>query len=220
VEGCLRELTKYIRKRDDLPTVVRAAAVHYQFEAIHPFVDGNGRIGRAIVLLMLYAEQVLPVPLLNPSAQLERRRREYYDRLLEVSLEGAWETWIEFFSECVATEAEQTCARLAKLDAMRDDYRARLSSARTSALLMKLIDELFAEPALTAREASELLKINPASAQRLIDRLVAAGVLREVTGQKRNRVYIAQQIVDIFSTTESEAHARNASRITNFTAID
>jgi Fic family protein len=200
VEPCMRSLVDYMSKPGDLPTVVRAAMVHYQFEAIHPFIDGNGRVGRAIVLLMLNAEGVLPVPLLNPSAQLEANRRAYYDRLLDVSEGGQWGAWIEFFCECVAEEAGDACNRLTKLDALRDEYRARFSSARTSALLMRLVDELFADPAITVRGAASVLRINAANTQRLVDKLVNAKVLREVTGRKRNRVYVAQEIVDLFAT--------------------
>ncbi len=202
VEPCMRELVEYLQKPGDLPTIVRCAMVHYQFEATHPFVDGNGRVGRAIVLLMLHSENVLPVPLLNPSAQLERNRREYYDLLLDVSLRGAWGAWIEFFANCVAAEAQDACGRLARLDALRDRYRARFSAARTSALLMRVIDELFAEPAITARRAADALKINAANAQRLIDKLHRAAVLREVTGMRRNRLYVAQEVLDQFSASE------------------
>ena len=205
IDPSVEQLVEYVRKTGDLPTVVRCAMAHYQFETIHPLVDGNGRVGRALVLLMLHAEQVLPVPLLNPSAQLERMRREYYDLLLDVSQKGAWAAWLEFFCVCVAQEAQDACERLIALDALGDRYRARFSAARTSALLMRLIDELFADAAITARRAAELLKINPANAQRLVEKLVKAGVLREVTGGRRNRVYVAQGIVDLFSTFHGDA---------------
>ena len=203
VDACLRDLVDYIRRPGDLPTIVRCAMAHYQFEAIHPFVDGNGRVGRALVLLMLHAEDVLPVPLLNPSAQLERNRRDYYDGLLAVTNRGAWAEWIEFFAVCVAQEAEESCKRLIKLDSLRDAYRSRFNTARTSALLMRLIDELFAEPAITLPKAAQLMNISGANAQRLIDKLVNGRILREVTGQRRNRVYVAQEIVDLFATANA-----------------
>jgi Fic family protein len=204
VERCMRGLVEYIRTADDLPTLVRCAMAHYQFEAIHPFADGNGRIGRAIVLLMLKLEKALPVPLLNPSAQLEQNRREYYDLLLNVTRRGEWKPWIEFFASSVAQEAEDACHRLTELDALRDGYRAQFGTARTSALLMRLIDELFADPAITAQQAASALQINAATAQRLVDKLAHGNVLREVTGKRRNRVYVAQSIVDLFSTRDRD----------------
>ncbi len=199
VRRCMDELIDFIRRPGDLPTVVRCAMAHYQFEAIHPFFDGNGRIGRVLVLFMMSHEGVLPVPLLNPSAELERRRREYYDCLLDVTRRGEWATWIEFFASCVEREAADACRRLVRLDALRDGYRAKFADARTSALLLRLIDELFAEPAVTAKDASTRLRINATNAKRLIDKLVGGGMLTEVTGQQRNRVYLAQEIVDVFT---------------------
>jgi Fic family protein len=200
VEPCMRELVGFMQKPGNLPALVRCALVHYQFEAIHPFVDGNGRIGRALMLLMLKNEDLLPVPLLNPSAQLERNRREYYDLLLDVSRVGAWEAWLEFFAVCVADEAKDACERLTKLENLRDGYRRKFSAARTSALLMRLIDDLFADPAISAPRTAKALRVSAPNAQRLIDKLVKARVLREVTGKRRNRVYIAQEIVDLFSS--------------------
>jgi Fic family protein len=196
----MKALVRYMRASGDFPTIVRCAMVHFQFEAIHPFVDGNGRIGRALVLLLLNAEGLLPVPLLNPSAQLEKNRREYYELLLEVSQRGAWEEWIEFFAVCVAREAGDAYQRLTALETLRDRYRAQFSTARTSVLLLRLVDELFADPAISAPQAAKMLRINAASVQRLIDKLVRGRVLREVTGKRRNRVYVAQDIVDVFST--------------------
>jgi Fic family protein len=203
VNRCMTELVDYVRRPGDLPTVVRCALAHYQFEAIHPFIDGNGRVGRALVLLMLNREGVLPVPLLNPSAELERRRREYYDRMLAVTQNGEWSAWVEFFAACVEVEARDACQRLIRLDALRDTYRAKYGAARTSALLLRLIDELFAEPAITTRDAANRLKINSTNAQRLVDKLVAGGLLVEVTGQQRNRVYLAQEMIDVFSTRQT-----------------
>ncbi len=200
VPACMDGLVRFVNTPGDLPTVVRCAMAHYQFEAIHPFFDGNGRIGRVLVLSMLSREGVLPVPLINPSAELERRRREYYDGLLDVTRRGEWATWIEFFAGCVEREADDACRRLIRLDALRDAYRGQFAAARTSALLLRLVDELFADPAVTVRDASNRLGINSTNAQRLVDKLVAGGMLQEVTGQQRNRVYMAQAIVDVFAS--------------------
>jgi Fic family protein len=205
VPQCMRDLVDYVRRPGDLPTVVRCAMAHYQFEAIHPFIDGNGRVGRALVLLMLNREGVLPVPLLNPSAALERRRRDYYDLLLDVTRRGAWAPWVEFFASCVEREATDACHRLVRLDALRGGYCALVAADRRAGSLNRVIEDLFADPSVTSPGVAARLGIDGATAQRLVARLEAKGILREVTGRRRNRVYLAQQIVDVFSDAPVEA---------------
>ena len=191
----MEALEQFITTPAGVPPLARAAMAHYQFEAIHPFADGNGRIGRVIILLMLSADRLLPVPLLNPSAYLERNRAEYYDHLLRVSQRGAWRDWIAFFARGVVEEAADAVDRVTRLDALRDRYRAAALTGRPSALLPRLIDQLFADPVITTKQAAEFLGVNPNSAQKSIDRLLSTDILREHTGQKRNRVYVAHEIL-------------------------
>lgn len=205
IQECMDELAEYIQNSDDLPPLVRAAMAHYQFEAIHPFADGNGRIGRVLILLMLCAENALPLPLLNPSAHLETYRREYYDHLLAVSQRGEWSQWIEFFADGIAAEASDAINRIERLEKLRENYQTRVRAARRSALLPRLIDELFVNPAITVNSTAEFLSIGFSSAKKLIERLLGAGIVREATGHKRNRVFLAQEIVDLFATRESRA---------------
>ncbi|HEY8666538.1 MAG TPA: Fic family protein [Tepidisphaeraceae bacterium] len=200
IEPAMEALESYLQRRDDLPPLVRAAIVHYQFETIHPFVDGNGRVGRVLLLLQLVRENVLPAPLLNPSAQLERHRREYYDRLLDVSQRGDWTAWIAFFARSITEEAIDAAKRVERLESLREKYLTMVRTKRASVLFQPLIDELFVEPSITGKRASELLGIRPSNAQKLLDKLVDVKILREVTGQQRGRVYLAQGIVDLFST--------------------
>lgn len=194
-------LEQYLQTPSELPPLVRLAMVHYQFEAIHPFQDGNGRIGRVLILLMLCSEKVLSVPLLNPSAFLERHRDEYYDRLLNVSLRGEWAEWVTFFARGMAAEAMDAVDRIRRLRRLRQDYQQRVQGPRASSLLLRLVDELFGTPAITTARAARLLGVRPTSAQKNIDRLVSAGVLREVTGYKRNRVYLAEELVRAIDET-------------------
>lgn len=204
VEPSMRALESFVRQTGDLPTVVRAALAHYQFETIHPFNDGNGRIGRALIMLMLVSEGLLTVPLLNPSAGLERRRREYYDRLLDVSQRGEWGAWVHFFCTCVAEEAAHSEAILEKLDMLRIDYHARIRRTRGNASIARLIDELFTEPKQTAASVQAILSLSsPTAANNTIQRLEKVGILQEVTGRKRGRAYLATEIVDLFSTSKS-----------------
>jgi len=199
VRECLEGLLEFIRTPDELPPVVRCAMVHYQFESIHPFDDGNGRIGRALILSQLLADKAIPLPLLNPSAQLERQRQAYYDLLHDVSVKGAWEEWIRYFSNCVTAECRRSIQILERLDVLRHDYLSKVGKARQSALILRLVDHLFGEPAVNVPTTADILGVTKQSAQRLLEKLQAAHIVEEVTGQRRNRVYLANQIVDVFS---------------------
>ena len=176
--------------------MVRLALVHYQFEAIHPFADGNGRIGRLLISLILCLENILPQPLLYLSAYFERHRQDYYEHLLQVSRKGAWEKWITFVARGVAEQAIDAVERATRLRELQAQYVEKVRSARTSALLLQLIDHLFDQPYVKASNVRDILQVTPRTAQQHIDRLREAGILREITGQDRNRVYCAQGIID------------------------
>ncbi len=205
IDQCMRDLERYIQHPDGLPTLVRTAMIHYQFEAIHPFSDGNGRIGRVLILLLLFREQAVPLALLNPSAPLERARERYYDLLLGVSQRGEWNAWIEFFARGVEQEAHDSIKRIELLDALRQDYQSRIQTRRASALLPRLVDELFVQPVVRLGDVKRLLAIKAPSAQKLIDKLVEAKILQEVFGRVRNRVYLAPEIVKAFQTVTDQS---------------
>ena len=178
----MEELARFIKTSSDLPPLARIAMIHYQFEAIHPFADGNGRIGRVLILLMLCTEKVLPVALLNPSAFLERHRADYYRHLLAVSQRGAWNEWVTFFAQGVRDEAQDAVQRIHELDALRGEYLRRVQTARASALLPKLVDQLFINPAITTGRAAAALNVQFNSAQKTIDKLLRFGIVKELTG--------------------------------------
>ena len=193
----LGELEKYLHAPSPLPPLVRLALVHYQFEAIHPFLDGNGRIGRLLITLLLCAEGLLPLPLLYLSAYFERHRPEYYRWLLGVSQQGQWPEWISFFLQGVEEQARDAIKRSSRLLDLWRSYRERLQSARSSPLELQLVDELFSSPAISAARATELLGVTPRAAQHNIDKLVSEGILEETTGRQRNRIYAASSIIQI-----------------------
>jgi Fic family protein len=199
---CLADLETYLHEPSELPPLVRVALIHYQFEAIHPFLDGNGRIGRLLITLLLCQERLLPQPLLYLSAFFERNREEYYRRLLTVSQRGEWAGWLAFFLRAVASQAKDAVLRSDRLLRLRRNYRERLQSARASALLLQFVDDLFVNPAISNPGISRTLGITPRAAQLNIDKLVAAGVLKEVTGQRRNRLYVATEIVAVLENFE------------------
>ncbi|MHB0970959.1 MAG: Fic family protein [Thermoanaerobaculia bacterium] len=194
IDALLSNLEKYIHQESDVPPLIRLALVHYQFEAIHPFHDGNGRLGRLLIALLLTSEKLLPQPLLYLSAYFERHRARYYELLRAVSTHGAWEDWIVFFLDAVRAQSSDAVARATKLLALRDRYHARFQSARSSALLHKLVDHLFEFPAITIPFAGRLLSVTYRSAQQNVAKLQDVGIVEEVTGQRRNRIFYAREI--------------------------
>jgi len=198
----LDSFEKYLHAKSDLPPLVRLCFIHYQFESIHPFLDGNGRIGRLLVTLLLCVDGLLPQPLLYLSAFFERHRDEYYRRLLEISLHGNWMEWIGFFLRGITSQARDAIRRSDLLLSLWKRYRIELQAARASALLLQLVDELFNYPAITNSIAAEKLGVTPRSAQLNIDKLQKANILKEATGRARNRVYIAREIISIIEQEE------------------
>jgi len=191
----LDALERFLHAPSTLPPLVRLGLIHYQFEAIHPFTDGNGRIGRLLLTLLLCAWDLLPQPLLYLSVYFEARRRAYYDLLLRVSQKGAWEDWLAFFLDGVTMQAQDAAVRARRLQDLREQYRRRFDTARAAARLLRLVDLLFERPVLTMPQVAEALGVNYASAGRYINQLEAAGLLREITGQARNRVYRADEVL-------------------------
>lgn len=204
MDATLADLERYVHARSDLPPLVRLALIHYQFEAIHPFLDGNGRIGRLLITPLLRAFELLPQPVLYLSAFFERHRTEYYERLLAVSQRAEWQAWIAYFLTGVCSQAQDARDRSKRLLDLRETYRVRLQSARASALLLRLVDELFAAPALTISRAAAVLDVTQRAAQHNVDKLVGAGVLYEASGRRRNRIFVAREIVATLEQTSAQ----------------
>ena len=193
----LSEFELFLHESTELPFLIKLALVHYQFEAIHPFLDGNGRIGRLLLSLLLCEKEYLTRPMLYLSGFFEKHRDRYIDSLLRVSQSGDWAGWIDFFLEGVAEQSADAVDRSGLLLKLREQYREKAQTARASALPLLLIDELFQNPALTITMARTVLDVTAVSAQRSVDRLVDLGILEEVTGQQRNRIYLAREILSI-----------------------
>ncbi|HVK22712.1 MAG TPA: Fic family protein [Actinokineospora sp.] len=194
---CLDPFEKYLHTDHALPPLITIACAHYQFEAIHPFVDGNGRVGRLLVTLLLIEWGLLPAPLLDLSAYLEPRRSEYYDRLLAVSVSGDWVGWIAFFLDVIAAQAANATERASQLRTLRDDMRESVTTARSSALAPKLVDALFATPAMTIGRAARLLDVTHKAARDNITKLLDAGIVVEVDSPGRVRYFLAPRIIQV-----------------------
>lgn len=197
IPAALSVLERYIHQDTGLPPLVDIALVHYQFEAIHPVLDGNGRIGRLLITLLLLERDLLPGPLLYLSAYFERHRGAYYDHLLAVSQEGEWENWLLFFLRGVTTEARDAAHRAGKLFDLRETYRERFQREGARTNLLIAVNHLFANPVTGIRELSEVLSVSFEAARRLVGSFEEQDVLEEITGRRRNRVYAAREILQM-----------------------
>jgi Fic family protein len=198
MHDCLSDLEKFIHSDSDLPPLLRIGMIHYQFEAIHPFLDGNGRVGRLLVTFLLVAWGLLSQPLLYLSNFIDINRQEYYDRLLAVSQKGEWEAWLLFFLEGVHSQAEDAIHRISRLVNLRSSYREMFAKDRSRETLESLVDYLIGSPITSITQAQESLNIGSFNMiQRNIEKLEALGIVREVTGNKRNRIYHAEEILKV-----------------------
>lgn len=187
--------------------------IHYQFEAIHPFEDGNGRIGRLLLPLILCEKKLLPQPLLHLSAFFEMYRQEYFDHLLHVSQRGSWQDWIQFFLRAIYDQARDAAERSRQLLDLRQRFQEKVRAKRASALAGHLVDHLFKSPAITVPLARELLKVTYPSANLTVQKVVEAGILHEISGHKRNRVWLAPQVLEILSKRpDRQADTRESCR--------
>lgn len=195
---------KYLYAEARLPPLVQLALVHYQFEAIHPFLDGNGRIGRLLLTLLMVREGLLPQPLLYLSAFFERYREDYYRLLLAVSQRGAWVDWVTFFLRGVAVQAQDAVERANRLLDLWQTYRRQFQTGKSSGALLNLLDKLIEYPVITLPRAAKLLGVTFRAASMNVEKLVRAEVLREVTGRSRNRIFAASEFIRILESPEAQ----------------
>lgn len=194
---CLDNLEKQLHAPQTLPPLLAIAALHYQFEAIHPFIDGNGRVGRLLVIVLMIEWELLPAPLLDLSSYIEPRRDRYYEGLLRVSTDGDWTGWFEFFLAAVETQARDALGRARRLHGLRERMRGEVATTKASALPARLVDALFDVPVLTIPRARDLLTVTHRAATVHIERLVALGILTEIDHGRRPRTFIAPDILRI-----------------------
>ncbi|MDQ2836831.1 MAG: Fic family protein [Actinomycetota bacterium] len=202
---CLGAFEKFLHTQGDLPPLITIGAAHYQFEAIHPFIDGNGRVGRLLVVLLLVEWGLLPAPLLDLSAYIEPRRDTYYASLLNVSTQGDWNGWLTFFLEVVEHQARDALRRAHALHDLRDRMREQTATGRTSASIGRLIDALFDVPMITIPRTQKVLGVTHRAASQNIDKLVELGILREIRHGKRPRLFIAPEVMAAVDTSTPAA---------------
>ncbi|HEX3134399.1 MAG TPA: Fic family protein [Planctomycetota bacterium] len=200
VQDLLSDLDRWLHAPDSLPPLVRTGLAHVQFETIHPFLDGNGRIGRLLITLLVEHWGLMNQPLLYLSLAFKRHRSEYYERLSAVRTGGDWEGWTHFFLTCVIEAAEdgiQAATRIFRL--LNDDRRRVLAHDVTTVAVLRLLEVLPDHPMLTLALATKQLKTNKVTAMRAIQALEKAKVLYEITGKSRDRVYAYRKYLAVLS---------------------
>lgn len=189
-------LMRYINDESQYDPLIDIALTHYQFETIHPFADGNGRMGRLLITLMLDKQGLLPDPFLYFSSYFNTHRDEYVQRLFEVNSQGKWEKWIKFFLDGVIDQSKEVFLRSHKLLELRDEYRLRYQDRQYMAM-MPVLYELFKNPVITITQATERADVGYQPARNAILALEDDGVLEEVTGKDRYKVFHAKEIIGI-----------------------
>lgn len=192
---CLNDLEKFLYDKT-LPPLIQIALVHYQFEAIHPFLDGNGRIGRLLIIIFLVENGILPTPLLYLSAFFEATRKEYYARLLAVTQKGDWSGWLHYFLNGIARQSEDAFSRTFRINQLLVDWQ-KLTAGLSTPLPNQLINQLASNPFLTIKNTAESMKLSYTTIARAIKRLEDLNIVQEISGSKRNRVYCAKEILTI-----------------------
>ncbi len=209
VPEALGELERFLHARDDLPVLVKIGLAHVQFESIHPFLDGNGRVGRLLITFLLTEADVLHKPVLYLSHYLKRHRQEYYERLQAVRDQGDWEGWLAFFLRGVVTVSAEATEMARRILALREEHRLMLTSGLGSSAGKghQVLESLFDRPIVSVSQVAALTQSSFPAANTLVARLVALGILVEVTGFARNRRFRYEPYVRLFTEDTNQSSA-------------
>lgn len=194
MEAALADWEKFLHQRDKMPDLIQCALMHEQFEAIHPFLDGNGRVGRLLITLFLIERGRLSQPLLYLSAYIEDHRQDYYDLLQRTRTHGDWNTWLRYFLTGVTEMAHDAMSRARELMELREKFRKRLADKPRA---LALLDELFVNPYTTVARAEQALKVSNPTARQAVALLQKNRMLKEVSGRQWGKLYLAQPILDV-----------------------
>jgi Fic family protein len=202
----LANLEQFLHQPGDIPALVHCAIAHSQFETIHPFLDGNGRVGRLLISFLLVHQQVQHRPLLYLSHYLKRHRATYYELLMAVRRDGDWQGWIRFFLQGVLWTARDATDTAQQIIRLREQDRDALIASGLGSNELRLLDLLFQRPLVNTALVADSLKISDVTARKLIGNLERLGVLEEITGKDRYRVYRYARYWKIFTErTDMEA---------------
>jgi len=190
---------------DDLAPLVHCALAHAQFETIHPFLDGNGRIGRLLITFLLIHRNVLHRPLLYLSHYLKGHRAEYYDRLMAIREDGDWEGWLRFFLRGVAETADEATRTVHAILELREQHRTLIQEHGLGMNALRLLDALFQTPLVNATHVAEALHVSFPTAGKLLEQMETLRIVREITGARRNRRYIYTSYLALFEASDEPA---------------
>lgn len=206
-EEAMAALERYINREDQagVPPILDAALIHYQFETIHPFADGNGRVGRILIPIYLMEKNLLDSPLLYLSPAVAGHKDDYVDLMLGVSRDGDWTAWLLFFLEMVITACEATRLTLHDLETLRQEFRSNIAEVGGSARYMTLVDELFTTPVVSIPDVAQKLSVTYPAAKNAVERMEALGILQPIERSSNPKRFICWRVVGL-----SEEHAAQA----------
>jgi len=206
VAQALSDLERFLHQRDDLPLLVKIALAHAQFETIHPFLDGNGRVGRLLITFLLCERGVLHKPVLYLSHYFKRHRQAYYERLQAVRDVGDWEGWLAFFLQGIAEVARQATETARRILQLREIHREAITEhlGRAAGNGHRILETLYERPILSVNDVKDLTGTSFAAANQLVARMVDLGLLVEITGQARNRRFRYEPYVQLFADGSME----------------
>ncbi|HLB61617.1 MAG TPA: Fic family protein [Actinomycetota bacterium] len=201
------DLERFLHDLRPMPVLIKAGLAHAQFQTIHPFLDGNGRIGRLLITFWLVEQGVIARPILHPSLFFKENREEYIDRLQAIRDEGAWEDWLAFFVDGIGQVATEATTRALEIVGLREQHQGLISSrlGKRSPNALALLDHLFRQPILGAKGIEEALGVSQPTASALVQDLESIGLLREFTGRQRNRLFSYDRYLDLFPGAASRA---------------
>lgn len=198
-EIAMADLERYINREDKagIPPIIDAGLLHYQFETIHPFADGNGRVGRILIPLFLMQEKILERPLLYVSPAVEGKKDDYVDLMLNVSRKGDWTSWLLFFLETVNASCKSACQTLSDLETLRQDFKNRIISVGGTARDVAIVDRLFISPVVSIPHVATQLDVTYPSGKAAVDRLIGLGILEEIESTSNPKLFICWPIVHL-----------------------
>jgi Fic family protein len=201
VPGCLGAFEKFLHGEPvRVPVLQRAALAHFQFETIHPFLDGNGRLGRLLVPLLLVAEDVLQEPTLYLSLYFKTHKQTYYERLQRVRTHGEWEEWVRFFIEGVLETAQQAVTAATQILKLFSEDRKRLSANKRHAnAALRVHDVFMRKPIISIKQAADQSGLTPPTVTTALQHLETLGLVRETTGRQRGRLFVYQPYLDLLN---------------------
>ena len=211
MQGALDKFEKFLHD-ESLPVLIQCGLAHAQFETIHPFLDGNGRVGRLLITLLLCQRKVLHRPLLYLSHYLKANRAEYYDRLMAIRNDGNWESWLKFFLRGVEEVSTEAIATSRRIFALREEHREAINKNLGSgaAAGLRLLDYLYQQPIVSVRMVEQHLKSSFVTANKLVEQFVKLDILEETTGGQRNRRYSYSPYLALFQSSTTKAKERQS----------